>query len=235
MRLCSLLTLLALLMTAANPPVYGASAASAASAASKRCCPSSGRVGPRGPAGPAGVQGPRGPTGPTGLTGAPGSTGPVGPTGPTLAPSPLLISFLSNSYVTDGMTTSPVVFTDGQLLTFNGTPILSSDMAIIQSSITTFTFNEAGNYRVTLVINNANNNESESCRIYYELNGSPVVIIPSFEVFSVSQVGDAVITAALGDTLQFRNVGGPLNINFSSTDPVQNLITVVIEQLEALP
>lgn len=132
------------------------------------------------------------------------------------------------------MTTSPVVFTNGQLLTFNGTPIVSSDLATTQSSTTTFTFNEAGNYRVSLLINTASNLNDTNARIYYELNGSPVDIIPATLIGSTF-FGEAIITAALGDTLQFRNVGATLSIYFATADPVQSLITVVIKQLEALP
>lgn len=227
MRLWSLLTLLTLSMTAANPPVYGASSASAASTG---CCQSSGSPGPRGPRGPTGPTGPRGPTGATGSPGAPGPSGPTGATGPL---APQFIPFLYNSDLAEGPPFF-IEFTDGQLFPVNDTALVSTNMAITQSSATSFTFNEDGNYLVTLVINTATTFGGTGGRIYYELNGSPVVITPAFQIIESSQVCNAVITAAAGDVLQFRIVGTILDI-FYAPDDVQNVITVVIEQLEALP
>lgn len=93
--------------------------------------------------GPPGVQGP---PGPQGITGPQGPAGPTGPTGPAGAPGVTALDNLFNFNIA----AAPLVLAINSPVPFNQTALVLGD-AISQTSLTTFTISEVGQYYVSFV------------------------------------------------------------------------------------
>jgi hypothetical protein len=170
---------------------------------------------------PPGAQGPEGPRGPQGAKGDPGPTGPTGPTG---APGTSQYAEFFALMPPDNPTTVAV----GDAVEFpqdgpgNG--------GITRSDPETFVLPDAGIYRVRFMVS-----VDEAGQLGLELNG---VLVP-YTVFgratgSSQIVGEALITAAAGDTLSVVNPSG--NSNSLTITPIAGgthpaAASLVIEQL----
>jgi hypothetical protein len=176
------------------------------------------------PPGSQGAQGPEGPRGPQGAKGDRGDPGPTGPTGPTGAPAISQYSEFFARMPPD----NPATVGDGDPVEFPQDGPASG--AITRSNAETFVLPDAGTYRVRFTVS-----VDEPGQLGLELNG---VLVP-YTVFGRATgtseiVGEALITAAAGDTLSVVNPSGnapalTVTPNAGGTHPAT--ASLVIEQL----
>lgn len=113
-----------------------------------------GEPGPMGPQGTIGATGPIGPQGIQGLDGIQGEEGPTGPTGPTGPAGPELISaayfvtFNQIDYPPDGLEVQP-----NTRLPINLKEMDTNNIATLNNNDNTISFNKAGFYKITLIVN----------------------------------------------------------------------------------